>query len=163
MGSTTNMGSAGLLLVLIFTGLNYISATDPREGRGGAPNVICGRWSNRVVNIGKNSAAEFEAGKSTKRCTVLYKLTDCKEMELTCSYLLIDNRDPDRCKKGNVFTVKAAGQQPKRFCKRDTLTSEFPARSRGTMKIWYTGTTGMLGTGRYMEQGVKCTVVCIKQ
>ena len=48
-------------------------ATEPRAGRGGAPNVICGRWSNRVVNIGKNSAAEFEADKLTKRCTVLYK------------------------------------------------------------------------------------------
>ena len=106
-------------------------ATEPRAGRGGAPNVICGRWSNRVVNISKNSAAEFEADKLTKRCTVLYKasvdviqicvkifvpvqLTDCKEMQLTCKYLLIDNRDPDRCKKGNVFTVKAGGEQPKR-------------------------------------------------
>jgi hypothetical protein len=68
---------------------------DPREGRGGAPHVVFGRWSNRVVNIGKNSAAEFEADKKTKRCTVLYKLTDCAEIELTCQYLLVDNRDPE--------------------------------------------------------------------
>ena len=50
----------------------------------------------------------------TARSTVLYKLTDCAEMELTCQYLLLDNRDPDSCKKGNVFTVKAAGEKPKR-------------------------------------------------
>ena len=41
--------------------------------------------------------------------------------------------------------------------------TEYPARSRGTMKIWYTSTTGLLGMGRYMKQGVKCTVVCSKQ
>ena len=70
-----------------------------------------------MVNIGKNSAAEFEADKKTVRCTVLYKLTDCAEMELTCQYLLVDNRDPDRCKKGNVFTVKSAGEKPKRLYK----------------------------------------------
>ena len=57
---------------------------------GGAPNVVCGRWSNRVVNIGKNSAAEFEASKKTVRCTVLYKLTDCAEMEVTCQNNWLD-------------------------------------------------------------------------
>ena len=46
---------------------------EPREGRGGPPDVKCGRWTNRVVNIGKNSEADFEADKKTKRCTVLYK------------------------------------------------------------------------------------------
>ena len=73
---------------------------DPKEG-------CCVRGLDRVVNIGKNSAAKFEADKPTKRCTGLYKLTDCMEMQLTCSHLLVDNRDPEQCKRGNEFNIKA--------------------------------------------------------
>merc|ERR1712001_811138 len=131
-----------------------------KEGRGGPPDVVCGAWTNRVVNIGKNSAAKFEADKSTKRCTVLYKLTDCLEMELTCSYLLVDNRDPEQCKRGNAFNIKAENTKPETFCRRDRLVPEYPARSRGNMKVWYTNTEGILGKGRYKNQGVKCTATC---
>ena len=88
---------------------------EPKEGRGGPPDVVCGAWTNRVVNVGKNSAAKFEADKSTKRCTVLYKLTDCKEMQLTCSYLLVDNRDPEQCKRGNAFNIKAENTKPETY------------------------------------------------
>merc|ERR1711970_356380 len=36
-----------------------------------------------------------------------------------------------------------------RFCRRDSLVPEYPARSRGNMKVWYTNTEGILGKGRY--------------
>ena len=49
-----------------------------------------------------------------------------------------------------------------RFCRRDSLVPEYPARSRGNMKVWYTNTEGILGKGRYKNQGVKCTVTCHK-
>merc|ERR1711875_208187 len=113
---------------------------EPKEGRGGPPDVVCGAWTNRVVNIGKNSAAKFEADKSTKRCTVLYKLTDCMEMQLTCSYLLVDNRDPEQCKRGNALTIRADDTKPERFCKRDYLGEVFPARAGRMMKVWYVNT-----------------------
>merc|ERR1712212_822646 len=106
------MMTAWLVGVVI---LQIVSAMEmekePKEGRGGPPDVVCGAWTNRVVNIGKNSAATFEADKSTKRCTVLYKLTDCKEMELTCSYLLVDNKDPFACERGDRMYVKSSGVQ----------------------------------------------------
>ena len=41
------------------------------------------------------------------------QLTDCKEMELTCKYLLVDNRDPQKCRKGNVLNIKTEGEKPK--------------------------------------------------
>ena len=49
-----------------------------------------------------------------------------------------------------------------RFCRRDSLVPEFPARSRGNMKVWYVNTEGILGKGRYKNQGVKCTAPCHK-
>merc|ERR1712013_566462 len=51
------------------------------------------------------------------RCTVLYKLTSCKEMRMTCQKFYVDNRDPYKCKRGDTFTVKSKGRKPKAYCK----------------------------------------------
>eukprot|EP00092_Neocalanus_flemingeri_P033733 GFUD01036670.1.p1 GENE.GFUD01036670.1~~GFUD01036670.1.p1 ORF type:complete len:158 (-),score=35.81 GFUD01036670.1:33-506(-) len=157
------MRTMGTVLGLVFTLVLITSAREPKEGKPGPPDVYCGKVTNRVVYIGAKTIAEFVADKWTKRCTVLYKMTDCSEMELTCSYFNVDNRDPYKCKKGNSLTVRAYGEPPRRFCKRDGPVPHFPVLSPGNMKIWYKSTTGILGSGRYPDQGVKCTIKCYKE
>merc|ERR1712243_377858 len=43
------------------------TSRDPKLGRPGWPDVKCGKWTNRVVYIGFNTVAVFEADRSTKR------------------------------------------------------------------------------------------------
>merc|ERR1712179_748469 len=133
---------------------------EPKEGRGGPPDVVCGAWTNRVVNIGKNSAATFEADKSTKRCTVLYKRTARRwsSPAPTCWWTTGTQNNA----REEMLSTKAENTKPETFCRRDSLVPEFPARSRGNMKVWYVNTEGILGKGRYKNQGVKCTATCHK-
>merc|ERR1711872_684212 len=74
--------------------------------------------------------------------------------EFTCTKLMVDNRDPDQCKRGNALTIKAENTKPERFCKKDYLGPVFPARSMGDMKVWYVNTEeDYLGKGRYKNRG----------
>ena len=46
----------------------------PKKGRPGSPYVKCGRWTNRVVNIGDYNEGVFEADKNVKKCVVNYQV-----------------------------------------------------------------------------------------
>merc|ERR1719219_3214268 len=85
------------------------------------------------------------------RCTVLFKLTDCKEMRMTCQKFYVDNRDPYKCKRGDTFTVKSKGRKPKAYCKRNKPNDRYPAMSDGNMKMWYTAKGGK----RYPKKGCR--------
>merc|ERR1719474_1912243 len=135
---------------------------EPKRGRPGSPYVKCGRWTNRVVNIGYIGYGTFEADKNVKKCVANFQMTSCLEMELVCDKFMVDNRDDFRCLKGDVFMVKADDTQPRRFCKRATLTPAYPARAQRSLKIWYRGSSGILGKGTYPNAGVKCTIRCHK-
>merc|ERR1712221_37363 len=43
----------------------------PKKRRPGSPYVKCGRWTNRVVNIGDYNEGVFEADKNVKMCCKL--------------------------------------------------------------------------------------------
>jgi len=158
------MAPRWLVFVIVVVAANNDTDRDTRLGRGGSPNVVCGPWTNRLVYIGftqLSKPAVFQADKSTKRCVVTYRLTSCREMEFTCTKLMVDNRDPDQCKRGNALTIKAENTKPERFCKKDYLGPVFPARSMGDMKVWYVNTEeDYLGKGRYKNQGANCTATC---
>merc|ERR1719427_1016981 len=117
------------------------------------------RYTTRTVLIGASTESVVASQKGTKRCTVLYKLTDCKEMKMTCQKFYVDNRDPYKCKRGDTFNVKSAGGKPMSYCKRNKPNERFPVLSRKNMKMWYTASGGK----RYPNKGFSCTVVCSKQ
>merc|ERR1712168_82005 len=161
MGSTpalSMMTAAWLVgLILIHTAVTMNTTTmEPKLGRPGSPDVVCGTNTNRLVNIGDATTATFVADKNTKRCAVNYRPTTCLEMEMTCSQLPGGNRDPDKCKKGCKLTVKADDTKPEKFCNKDNLGPVFPVRAIKSLKVWYSCTDGKLGKG----QRADCTITC---
>merc|ERR1711872_280954 len=156
------MASKWLLAVFLLHRAAAMNDTtmEPKAGRPGSPNVVCGKWTNRLVNIGDYNEGTFVADKSTKRCVARYQMTTCLQLQITCSHLLVDNRDPDKCKRGNALIIKADDTKPKRFCKKDYLGPVYPARAFRSMKVWYVSTEGILGKGRYKNQGANCTIIC---
>ena len=111
---TPHLVASVLFVYGVVVAANNDTSRDPKLGRPGSPDVKCGKWTNRVVYIGFTTVAVFEADRSTKRCTVTYRMTSCREMEFTCSSLLVDNRDPDQCKRGNALTIKSDDTKPER-------------------------------------------------
>jgi len=138
-----------------------------RDGKEGlmldSPNVVCGSWTNRVVEVGAMTEAKFETSRDTRRCVVLYKpVGTCTSMKLTCKKFYVDNRDPVMCKRGDVFITKSGETQPRRFCKRDGPTNNFPAMAPDStnLRAWYVNDIGLNDYGRYPSKGVKCFVCC---
>merc|ERR1712013_981958 len=62
-------------ILVILASLAYCQAQmiDPKAGQTLSPSFTCGKYTTR---------------------TVLYKLTSCKEMRMTCQKFYVDNRDP---------------------------------------------------------------------
>merc|ERR1712013_444327 len=119
-------------ILVILASLAYCQAQmiDPKAGQTLSPSFTCGKYTTRTVLIG------------TMRCTVLYKLTSCEEMRMTCRKFYVDNRDPYKCKRGDTYTVKSKGRKPKAYCKRNKPNDRYPAISDGNMKMWYTAKGG---------------------
>ena len=86
---------------------------DQKAGQTLSPSFTCGKYTTRTVLIGASTTSVVASQKGTMRCTVLYKLTSCKEMRMTCQKFYVDNRDPYKCKRGDTFTVKSKGRKPK--------------------------------------------------
>merc|ERR1712123_50568 len=80
---------------------------DQREGQTLSPSFTCGKYTTRTVLIGSSITSVIKSDKGTRRCTVLFKLSDCAEMKMTCQKFYVDNRDPYKCKRGDTFNVKA--------------------------------------------------------
>merc|ERR1712098_862424 len=99
---------------------NNDTSRDPKLGRPGSPDVKCGKWTNRVVYIGFTTVAVFEADRSTKRCTVTYRMTSCREMEFTCSSLLVDNRTLTSAREAMLSQSNLMTQNQKGFARRTT-------------------------------------------
>merc|ERR1719474_2255656 len=146
-----------ILLALLHTASSMLGLV--KEGQTLAPSFTCGKFTTRTVLIGKNTVSVVKSAKGTTRCTVLYKLSDCSEMKMTCQKFYVDNRDPYKCKRGDTFNVKSAGGKPMSYCKRNKPNERFPVLSRKNMKMWYTASGGK----RYPNKGFSCTVVCSKQ
>merc|ERR1712025_72821 len=82
MGRKAKMSPSWLVGVFFLCSVaaNNDTVREPKRGRGGSPNVKCGKWTTRTVNIGMDTVAEFEADKGTKRCVVTYLMTTCREI-----------------------------------------------------------------------------------
>merc|ERR1712119_167989 len=150
-----NMRICLLVLVLVYA---HVQAKELKEGQTLSPSFTCGKYTTRTVLIGADTTSVVESQKGTMRCTVLFKLTNCKEMRMTCQKFYVDNRDPYKCKRGDTFTVKSKGRKPKAYCKRNKPNDRYPAMSNGNMKMWYTAKGGK----RYPKKGFSCTTVCSK-
>merc|ERR1711872_1005405 len=115
-------------LILLATLTYTQAAMDQKAGQTLSPTFTCGKYTTRTVLIGANTVSVVKSQKGTMRCTVLFKLTDCAEMRMTCQKFYVDNRDPYKCK----------GRKPKAYCKRNKPNDRYPAVSDGHMKMWYT-------------------------
>merc|ERR1712013_635439 len=132
-------------ILVILASLAYCQAQmiEPKAGQTLSPSFTCGKYTTRTVLIGASTTSVVASQKWTMRCTVLYKLTSCKEMRMTCQKFYVDNRDPYKCKA---------------YCKRNKPNDRYPAISDGNMKMWYTAKGGK----RYPKKGFSCTTVCSK-
>merc|ERR1711931_309729 len=117
----TAVWSLGLLVALTSGGAARAQEMeeegDTKEGQTLAPSFTCGRYTTRTVLIGSSTVSNVASAKGTRRCAILYKLTDCNEMKLTCTKFYVDNRDPYKCRRGDVFNVRSTGGKPMKFCK----------------------------------------------
>merc|ERR1712128_159912 len=154
MGHHITMRTHSLVFCLL-AALQYVSS-DTREGQTLSPSFTCGKYTTRTVLIGSSTTSVIKSDRGTMRCTVLFKLSDCKEMKMTCQKFYVDNRDPYKCKRGDTFNVKAKGGKPMSYCKRNKPNERYPAVSTGNMKVWYTA----MGGKRYPKKGFSCTTVC---
>merc|ERR1711872_885152 len=135
--SVTHIMHSALILLATLTYTQ--AAMDQKAGQTLSPTFTCGKYTTRTVLIGANTVSVVKSQKGTMRCTVLFKLTDCAEMRMTCQKFYVDNRDPY-------------------YCKRDKPNDRYPAVSDGHMKMWYTAKGGK----RYPKKGFSCTTVCSK-
>merc|ERR1712123_560525 len=95
--------------ILLLAALQYAQSTDQREGQTLSPSFTCGKYTTRTVLIGSGTTSVIKSDRGTMRCTVLFKLSDCKEIKMTCQKFYVDNRDPYKCKRGDTFNIKAKG------------------------------------------------------
>merc|ERR1712055_76310 len=78
---------------------------EDRLGRPAGPDVECGKWTNRVVDVNETTMSTMKTFGYTMRCTVLFKpVAPCGQVSLTCDdKFFVDNRDPYKCDIGDVF------------------------------------------------------------
>merc|ERR1712013_239945 len=112
-----------ILVILASLAYSQAEMMEPKAGQTLSPSFTCGKYTTRTVLIGASTTSVVASQKGTMRCTVLYKLTSCKEMRMTCQKFYVDNRDPYKCK-------------------RDKPNDRYPAISDGNMKMWYTAKGG---------------------
>jgi len=134
---------------------------EDRLGRPSMPDVECGKWTNRRIEINSTAMVEMKTMSYTKRCTVLFEpVQDCEQVILTCTKFFVDNRDPHNCDIGDVFQTRIGDDKPRKFCKYEGPTDNFPILSKSNLKADYKRSIGLLGFGRFPNKGVKCMARC---
>merc|ERR1712142_349947 len=121
-----------------------------------APTITCGKYTHRIIEVGKKTWSVFQTQKETRRCTLIYKVTGgCQKANLRCGAFFLPNKDPYTCEKGDRMYVKAAGTKPRPYCEHKKPTKNFPAVAE-KLKIIVT----LNPDKGYPNKGVKCSVTC---
>jgi len=121
-----------------------------------APTIRCGRYTHRIINVGKNTFSVFKTEKETRRCTIIYKVSSgCSKAKLTCGAFFLPNKDPFSCERGDRMYVKASGTQPRAYCDTNKPTNNFPAVAPKLKVI-----TTLHADKMYPNKGVTCRVQC---
>ena len=145
-------------LCLLALALAYVSH------QAEARDVLCGKSTTVPINgltypVKPGDKFTVKTRKMTRRCVVSYKPSSgCTGIRLRCPKFYVPNDDGDKCRRGDFMRVKIEEDSlPEVYCQKNKPTTQYPAVSTQTMKIWYEAEPP---TFAYRNKGMTCEVYC---
>merc|ERR1712243_235403 len=81
-----------------------------------------------------------------------------RKMTVRCPKFFVPNEDADKCRRGDFMRVKSEQDAlPEVYCQKNKPTTQYPAVTTSTMKIWYEADRP---TFSYRNKGMTCEVYC---
>merc|ERR1711970_514801 len=129
-----------------------------------ARDVMCGKSTTVPINgltypVGPGEKFTMKTRKMTRGCVVSYKPANgCNAIRLRCPKFFVPNEDADKCRRGDFMRVKSDQDAiPEVYCQKNKPTTQYPAVTTSTMKIWYEADRP---TFSYRNKGMTCEIYC---